>query len=369
MTAPPPADDHLDAHLVAHLDAHLVAARGPFTLEVALRAKRGQVLALLGPNGSGKTTALHALAGLIPLQDGWIRVDGQPWAQGRRQRDASTRHTGLVVADHLLFPHLTALANVAFGPRARGRPRAVATPRARAELAALGIADLAERRPRELSHGQAQRVALARALATDPALLLLDEPLAALDPDTRAQVRAALHQRLAGFAGATVLVTHDPLDALTLADELVFLDGGRVVQQGRPAEVIARPRTPYVAQVVGLNLYAGHALDGSTVHTSWGAFVAAPHEHRGESWVAFAPSAVALYRARPEGSPRNTWEVVVAGVEISGQAARVRLQPLGMPGVSLASEVTVASVVALGLEPGVRAWATVKAAEVTAYPA
>ena len=158
-------------------------------------------------------------------------------------------------------------------------------------------------------------------------------------------------------------------DALTLADELVFLDGGRVVQQGRPAEVIARPRTPYVAQVVGLNLYAGHALDGSTVHTSWGAVVAAPHEHRGESWVAFAPRAVALYRARPEGSPRNTWEVVVAGVEVSGQAARVRLQPLGMPGVSLASEVTVASVVALGLEPGVRAWATVKAAEVTAYPA
>jgi len=174
---------------------------------------------------------------------------------------------------------------------------------------------------------------------------------------------------LRGFAGATVLVTHDPLDALTLADELVFLDGGRVVQQGRPAEAIARPRTPYVAQVVGLNLYAGHALDGSTVHTAWGAVVAAPHEHRGESWVAFAPSAVALYPARPEGSPRNTWEVVVAGVEVSGQRARVRLQPLGMPGVSLASEVTVASVVALGLEPGVRAWATVKAAEVAAYPA
>ena len=369
MTAPPPADDHLDAHLVAHLDAHLVAARGPFTLEVALRAKRGQVLALLGPNGSGKTTALHALAGLIPLQDGWIRVDGELWAEGRRQREASTRHTGLVVADHLLFPHLTALANVAFGPRARGRPRAVAPPRARAELAALGIADLAERRPRELSHGQAQRVALARALATDPALLLLDEPLAALDPDTRAQVRAALHQRLAGFAGATVLVTHDPLDALTLADELVFLDAGRVVQQGTPAEVIARPRTPYVAQVVGLNLYAGHALDGTTVQTSWGRVVAAPHEHRGESWVAFAPSAVALYPARPEGSPRNTWELLVVGVEVAGQRARVHLQPLGMPGVSLASEVTVASVVALGLAPGVRVWGTVKAAEVTAYPA
>lgn len=353
----------------AYLDGHVVADRGDFTLDAEVCARAGQVVALLGPNGSGKTTALHALAGLIPVRDGHVRVAGQQWADGRRQREASERHTGLVVADHLLFPHLTVLANVAFGPRSRGQSRASATARARAELAALGIADFADRRPRELSNGQAQRVALARALATDPALLLLDEPLAALDPDTRSLVRATLHHRLASFAGATVLVTHDPLDALTLADELVFLDAGRVVQRGTPAEVIARPRTPYVAQVVGLNLYAGHALDGTTVQTSWGRVVAAPHEHRGESWVAFAPSAVALYPARPEGSPRNTWELLVVGVEVAGQRARVHLQPLGMPGVSLASEVTVASVVALGLAPGVRVWGTVKAAEVTAYPA
>ena len=351
----------------AGLDAHVVAVRGTLTVDVALRAGPGEVVAVLGPNGSGKTTILHALAGLLPLADGHVRVDGTTWADDTRSLEPAARSTGLLLADHLLFPHLSAAANVGFGPRARGMPAAPAAQRATAELAALGLAEVADRRPAALSHGQAQRVALARALATDPRVLLLDEPLSALDPATRTEVRATLAHRLAAYEGVTVLVTHDPLDALTLADRLVFLEAGTVVQQGTPAEVVARPRSPYVAHVVGLNLYAGHAPDGQSVTTALGPVVTGGQGHRGPSWVAFAPTAVALYAARPEGSTRNLWAVTVTAVELVGQHARVRLVTNG--GAVVVAEVTPASVAALRLQPGTDLWAGVKATEVTAYPA
>jgi molybdate transport system ATP-binding protein len=352
---------------VGGLDARVVAARGTFTVDVTLRAAPGEVVAVLGPNGSGKTTVLHALAGLLPLVDGHITVDGTRWADRTQALDPASRRTGLLLADHLLFPHLTAAANVGFGPRARRMPAGAVTQRVTAELAALGLADLRDRRPAALSHGQAQRVALARALATDPRVLLLDEPLSALDPESRTEVRSTLAHRLAAYDGVTVLVTHDPLDALTLADRLVFLEGGAVAQQGTPAEVVARPRNPYVASVVGLNLYAGHAPDAQSVTTAIGSVVTGGHEHRGESWVAFPPTAVALYAARPEGSTRNLWPVTVTAVELVGQHARVRLAT--GEGAVVVAEVTPASVAALRLHPGTELWAGVKATEVTAYPA
>lgn len=354
------------------LDAHVVAGHAAFTTDVPLHANPGEVVAVLGPNGSGKTTVLHALAGLLPLRGGHVRVDGVTWADTRGEGgpvalDPASRRTGLLLAEHLLFPHLTAAANVAFGPRARGGARAAVAARVAEELAGLGIADLADRRATALSHGQAQRVALARALATDPRLLLLDEPLSALDPATRTEVRATLAHRLTAYDGVTVLVTHDPLDALTLADRLVFLEGGRVVQQGTPAEVVERPRSPYVAQVVGLNLYAGTVTDAGTVMTALGPVVTSGQDHHGATWVAFAPSAVSLFPARPEGSPRNTWPLVVVAVELLGQLARVRLtDDAGHP---LVAEVTAASVAALRLQPGTALWASVKATEVSAYPA
>jgi molybdate transport system ATP-binding protein len=347
-------------------DAHVVTARGSLDLDVALSTQQpGQVLAVLGPNGSGKTTLLHALAGLVRLTRGHVRVAGQVWAEGARQLAPQDRHTGLVAADHLLFPHLSALDNVAFGPRSRGARRSDARERARRELALVGLADMSRARPQELSSGQAQRVALARALATDPALLLLDEPLSALDPHTRGLTRAALAARLRDFSGVTVMVSHDALDALTLADQLVFLDDGRVVQWGPPIEVVAQPRSAYVARVVGLNLYAGQASGTNTVQTAAGEIVTAGHEHSGASWVAFAPSAVSIFRSRPDGSPRNAWELTVTAVELGGQSARVRLHGA----LDVTAEVTTAAVTSLRLQPGDRVWATVKATEVTAYPA
>ncbi len=347
------------------LDAHLGLTRGALELDVRLTAPAGAVLGILGPNGAGKTTALNTLSGLVPLVRGHIRVGGQAWDGDGRSVPVQQRHTGLLAADHLLFPHLTALDNVAFGPRSRGVPAGAARERARTELDALQVGDLASRKPRELSHGQAQRVALARALATDPALLLLDEPLSALDPETRATTRSVLAHRLRDFAGVTVLVTHDPLDALTLADHLVFIDQGRVIQEGTPLEIVRQPRSPYVARVVGLNLCRGDGADGTVVATDGGSIVTAGYAHRGPTWAAVSPLAVALFPEQPYGSPRNTWRVRVEGVELAGQSARVRLSGA----LPLTAEVTAAAVAELRLVPGVQVWATVKASEVHAYPA
>lgn len=349
------------------LSCHIRARRGTFEVDIPLQAESGSVIALLGPNGSGKTTTIDAIAGLLPLTAGHVEVSGRTWADAHTSLPAQERRTGLVAAQHLLFPHLTALDNVAFGPRSRGMRRAPARARAQAELDALGIGELGARRPSGLSQGQSQRAALARALATDPEVLLLDEPLSALDPSTRAEVRAVLGRRLAEFPGVTVLVTHDPLDALTLADQLVFIDGGRIAQSGSPEEVIARPRDPYVAHVVGLNLYRGDAVDPTTVATAIGPIVTGGADAHGTCWVAFPPAAVSLYPELHLGSPRNAFRCTVASIEVLGQLARVRLTTREEH--PLVAEVTTTSVAELRLQTGTTVWATVKATEVSAYPA
>ncbi|MDU0302204.1 ABC transporter ATP-binding protein [Streptomyces sp. PAL114] len=343
------------------LDAHLVVDRGSFRLDVALAATPGDVVALLGPNGAGKTTALRALAGLAPLTDGLLRLDGTDLTR----TPPESRPVGVVFQDYLLFPHLTALDNVAFGPRCRGVGKAEARTRAAGWLDRMGLAEHAGARPRRLSGGQAQRVALARALATDPRLLLLDEPLAALDARTRLEVRAQLRRHLADFEAVAVLVTHDPLDAMVLADRLVVVEGGRVVQEGAPAEIARHPRTEYIAQLVGLNLYRGHA-DGHTVRLDAGPCVSTTEDLTGPAFVAFPPGAVTLYRDRPTGSSaRNLWRCAVAGLESHGDQIRV-----GLTGeLPLAADLTTVAVAELGLHPGAPVWAAVKATQTHAYPA
>lgn len=237
----------------AGLDAHLVVDRGHFHLDVRIRLERGEVVALLGPNGSGKTTALRALAGLTPLSAGHIRVGDQVLDDCARRihEPPEGRRVGLVFQEYLLFPHLSALDNVAFGPRQQGATRAKARLEAAELLRALGIADCAHRRPGRLSGGQAQRVALARTLATQPALLLLDEPLSALDAQTRLDTRAELRRQLHAYRGTTLLVTHDPLDALALTDRMIIIEDGAVVQEGSSDTIAAHPSTDYITRLVG----------------------------------------------------------------------------------------------------------------------
>ena len=184
----------------------------------------------------------------------------------------------------------------------------------------------ADAKPRALSGGQAQRVALARALATDPAALLLDEPLAALDAGTRVEVRRDLRRYLADFAGPTVLVTHDPVDALALADHVAILEAGRLTQAGTIAEVTTRPRSRYVADLIGTNLIHGTA-SGTTITTESGATLTTAEPHDGAVFATIAPAAVALHRREPEGSPRNRWHTSVEHLDLLGDRVRVRLAP------------------------------------------
>lgn len=335
-----------------------------FELDIQLRADDGETVALLGPNGAGKTTALRALAGLLPVSSGSIVLDGESLDGAGRYVPPERRPGGVVFQDYLLFPHLTVLENVAFGPRARRADRHAARSRAREWLRRMDLVDYERSKPRDLSGGQAQRVALARALATEPRLLLLDEPLAALDAATRITVRSELRRHLVAYAGACVLVSHDPLDAMVLADRLLVLEGGRVVQQGSPSEIAERPRTDYVASLVGLNLYRGTAAGGAIELVGGGRLTAA-ESCDGDVFAAFPPNAVGLHRERPTGSPRNTWPVRVGNFEQHGSTTRVHAR--GEPDVL--ADITPAAVAALELTAGAWVWAELKATEVRSYPA
>ncbi|HEY2949784.1 MAG TPA: ABC transporter ATP-binding protein [Micromonosporaceae bacterium] len=348
------------------LDAHLVVDRDGFRLDIALSIAAGEVVALLGPNGAGKTTAVRALAGLAPLAAGRIRIANRVLDDPHRGLWTPTEHrpVGVVFQDYLLFPHLTALDNAAFGPRSHGATRHEARAQAAAWLTRVGMAEYARRKPRQLSGGQAQRVALARALAVSPALLLLDEPLAALDARTRLDTRAELHRHLTEHPGATLLVTHDPLDALVLADRLVIVEHGRVVQEGDATAITAQPRTDYVARLVGLNLYKGRA-EAHTVRVADGFVLTVAETIDGDVFVAFPPTAVAVHPNRPGGSPRNTWPATVTGIQRHGDNLRIQLEGP----ITAAADITPAAATQLRLEPGQQVWAAVKAAETRAYPA
>jgi molybdate transport system ATP-binding protein len=344
------------------LEVTLTVRRGQLMVDVTLAVADGEVLAVLGPNGAGKSTLLRVLAGLLPPDAGRVTVDGDVWDGDGVHLPPHRRRVGMVFQDYLLFPHLTALENVAFGLRTRGLKHAEARARAAEWLARVGLADLGGSKPGQLSGGQAQRAALARALATDPALLLLDEPLSALDARTRLTVRAELRRHLAAFGGSTVLVSHDPVDAMALADRVVVVEEGRVVQEGTPAEVARRPRTDYVARLVGLSLLPGTA-EGTTVRLDGGGVVAVAEQAQGPVFVAVRPESVALYLTRPAGSPRNVWPARLVGATPHGTAVRCELDGE----VPLVADITAPAFAELGLAPGAEVWATVKASEIAVY--
>jgi molybdate transport system ATP-binding protein len=348
------------------LEATVQLTLGALALDMNLTIGEGEVVALLGPNGAGKTTLLRAIAGLVPIGSGRIELDGQVLEDVASGDYVPTekRSIGVVFQDYLLFPHLSVLDNVAFGLRSRGTPPREAAEKAAGWLDRVGLSDYAKAKPDALSGGQRQRVALARALAPDPRLLLLDEPLAALDVTTRAEVRRDLKQHLASFPGLRLVVTHDPLEAAALADRLVVMENGRLVQTGSPAEVTEHPRSQYVADLVGVNLLRGQADEGS-VHLPRGPVIAVAGAESGEVFAVIHPRAVALHRHKPEGSPRNVWPGRITGIELMGGRVRVRIDG----DVPVVAEVTPAALRELGLEEGGAVWLSFKATEVGVYPA
>lgn len=352
------------AGLRVSLKARVRLTRGSLRLDLELALDPGEVVALLGPNGAGKTSFLWALAGLLPLADGKITLDGVVLEDPSRKLfvPPERRPVGMVFQDYLLFPHLSALENVAFGLRCRGVSGAAA--QAQAWLGRMGLEELAGARPAALSGGQRQRVALARALAINPRLLLLDEPLSALDASARAEVRRDLRRHLATFSGSRLLVTHDPLEAMALADRLVVIEDGRLVQSGSAAEVAARPRSRYVADLVGVNLFRGRGR-GTQVELDTGGWLAVAEPVEREVFAVVHPRSVALYRQRPDGTPRNVWPLRAGDVDLLGDRVRVRL--LGV--VPIVAEVTPAALAELGLAGGGEVWAAVKATEISVYPA
>lgn len=327
---------------------------------LTLEAEPGTTIAVVGENGAGKTTLLRALLGLTPRAHADLRLgDADVTALPPHKRQVAW-----VPQEGALFPHLSALANTAYGLRARGVPRADARREARAWLDRLGVGHLAHRKPSQLSGGQAQRVALARALAARPRLLLLDEPLAALDQTTRAHVRHTLRTHLAGFGGVCLIVTHDPVEAVSLADRVLVLADGRALQDAPPAEVSRHPRSPWVARMLGRNAWPGIAsADGLALAAGGRLVVAEALPEGAEALAIIAPEAVSVHRDRPGGSPRNVWPGTVREITAVGSRLRVLIASPEAP--DLVAEITPDAAAELGLADGSAVWTSVKATEVT----
>ncbi len=348
------------------LVADIRVTAGALNVDCALRAEPGQLLVLAGPNGAGKTTILRTIAGLLPLASGRLELDGVPLDDPSHNifLPAEKRPAGIVFQEGLLFPHMTAGENIAFALRCAGHSRASSKQQAAEWLTRIGLGGAGTLRPHQLSGGQARRVALARSLAARPRVLLLDEPLTALDVAARTEMRRELRRQLDDHEGIRILVTHDPREALGMADHIAVVEHGTITQFGTPQEIQARPRTPYIAEFLGLNLLRGQALAG-TVRTATATLHVADTVTTGDVTALISPGAIALHRLRPSGSPRNVFEAVVAEILHEGGRARVHLQGR----LPLIAEITAAAAADLSLHPADRVWASVKATEIGIEPA
>jgi molybdate transport system ATP-binding protein len=349
------------------LDALIDVQRGEFRLAVEIAVAAGEVVAVVGPNGAGKTTLLECLSGSTAIDQGKVTIAGRVVDDpvGDVFVAAADRRVGMVFQDYLLFEHLSALENVAFGLRARGMRKDDARARAAGWLTRVGLGDVGQRRPGALSGGQRQRVALARALITEPDLLLLDEPLAALDAGARHDTRRDLRRHLGEFAGACIVVTHDPLDAYALASRAVVLEGGSVTQNASLNDVVAHPRSRYVADFVGTNLLTGVVVGDAITLANGAVLAVGGSEVAGAAYAVVSPRSVALYRTPPDGSPRNVWQATVTEIDESNHRARVGLSDP----IAITAEITSDARSALGLDIGDRIWASVKATEIVTYQA
>ncbi len=374
--------------LTATLDTHL----GAFHLTTALSAESGKTTVLLGESGSGKSTILRLLAGLLDLEHGRIVVDGITYADSEKRLvvPPQERPFGYVFQDYVLFPHLSIFENVAFGLRAQRIARSIIRERVEQALEQVQLAGLESRRPGQVSGGQQQRVALARALVLQPRLLLLDEPLSALDIQTKRETRQELRGILAQAGITTVLVTHDYLDALIFGHQIVVLDHGQVIQNGNQQDLMERPHSSYVAELVGLNFLRGRIVRREADALCTIAFgdeqngpgvelEATLEDHQStaseprigeEASVVVDPRSITLYRSPPDGSARNLLRGDIVQIIPVGSGAqghiRVTLLVDALP-LPLTAEVTRASVTHMGLQEGLSIYATFKAVEARAY--
>ena len=342
--------------LVSVRNLHKVFQRGGQRIDVLqgvnLDIPQGDYLALMGPSGSGKTTLLNLIGGLDTPTEGSIDVGGDriDKLSGGKLSAWRARHIGFVFQLYNLLPVLTAARNVELPLLLTKLGKADRRKRVEVALTAVGLADRMNHFPRQLSGGQEQRVALARALAPEPRLLLLDEPLAALDASTKVTIRRELKHHLTRFEGITLLVTHDPIDAAALADTVLVIEEGRVVQGGTIPDITARPRSHYVADLVGVNLMRGHASGGHIAIEGGGTLTAMD----GADGDVFAVI-----------HPRNVWSGRITALDQQGD--RVRVTVGGAP--QMVAEVTPAAVQELHLAEGGEVWVSLKAAEVAVYPA
>ncbi len=349
-----------DKGLESRLDIH----RGPsFHLDIALSIPPGRTIALLGPNGAGKSTVVAALAGLLGLEHGRIELASVVLDDPEQGIfvPPERRSVGVMFQDYLLFPHLSVIDNIGFGLRSRGAGREESRARAEPWIEKLGLHGLEKSRPASLSGGQAQRVALARALVIDPDLLLLDEPLSALDVTTRAHLRRGLGEHLRAFTGPRLLITHDPTEAFLLGDEIHVIESGRITQVGTADELRLRPRTRYADDLADSNLFNGPASHGSVTIGSHVIHIAEAGL-TGDVLVNIRPTSVAVHLVRPEGSPRNAWETTIEDMERLGERTRL----VTGPPLPLTVEVTGAATEELGLKKGRRIWVSIKATEIDA---
>lgn len=355
------------------LRASFVRRLGEFSLDCAIEASPGQPLVIVGESGSGKTTVLRMLAGLDRPDAGRIALGDEIWFDGEANRflPAHSRPIGYLAQGYSLFPHLDAVGNVAFGLCAQGAATRPAREQALALMERIGIGALADRRPGQLSGGEQQRVALARALVLEPRLLLLDEPLSALDVETRHAVRGELRQLLASLSCVTIFVTHSPLEALVFGDRIVVLERGRVAQVGDRSALLRQPRSRYVATLLGLNLLPGRVLQRKpggavTLDTPRGVVTVMEAATGDDLFVAISPQQIMLSREPPEGSARNVFQGIVEELVPEppfGERVRVVLGP----SPSLVVEVTAAAARDLQLAVGHHVHAAFKATSVVAY--
>jgi len=341
---------------------------GEFQADVTFEVRNGECVALVGPTGCGKTTTLRMIAGLEMPDSGRVVMD-EVTLVDREQGIClapQQRRMGVVFQDYALFPHMSVLQNVVYGASAQKQGKHRAQIAARRALATVGLEGLHRQRPSQLSGGQQQRAALARAIASGPRALLLDEPMSALDARTRRQVRGELRQLIARLGIQTIIVTHDPVDALTLGDAICVMDNGRVVQQGDRKELLSRPRSSFVAEFLGVNLLSGKARQGqhgmSEIHCDGTVFYALDSVE-GDVLLTCNPWHVALSAERPAGSELNVLRGRVTEISHLGPRTRVTVEN----GVCLTAEITHASEERLNLRIGSQVYASFKASAAKAY--